>query len=182
MSRVARESRCILLDWGDTLMRDFPEFSGPMATWPHVEAVPNVKEVLIELRPQWTLALATNSIDSDETTIWEALDRVGLRSLLDKVYCFQSIGHSKPSPEFFDYIVGDLGLDRRCIVMVGDGFEKDVLGANQSGIRGIWFNESSDEAKAGKMYETIFAFRSLPERLAVFGIEPDSYDGGECGQ
>ena len=82
-------------------MRDFPEFSGPMAAWPHVEVLPNVKEVLIELRPQWILALATKSIDSDETAIWEALDRVGLRALLDKVFCFQTIGHSKPAPDFF---------------------------------------------------------------------------------
>ena len=174
MSRIARKSRCVLLDWGDTLMRDFPKFSGPMAAWPHVEAIPNVKEVLVELRRQWTLALATNSIDSDETAIWKALDRVGLSSLLDKVYCFQSISHSKPSPGFFDYIVKDLLIDRRRIVMVGDGFEKDVLGANQSRIRGIWFNESSDEVRVGKMYKTIFDFRSLPDTLATFGIESDA--------
>ena len=67
MSGIARESRCVLLDWGDTLMRDFPEFSGAMAAWPHVAVLPNVKDTLLELRPQWTLALATNSIDSDKT-------------------------------------------------------------------------------------------------------------------
>ena len=89
------------------------------------------------------------------------------------MYCFQSIGHSKPSPGFFDYIVKDLLIDRRHIVMVGDGFEKDVLGANQSRIRGIWFNESSDEVRVGKMYKTIFDFRSLPDALATFGIESD---------
>ena len=174
MSGIARESRCVLLDWGDTLMRDFPAFSGPMAGWPHVEALPNVKETLAQLRPQWTLALATNTIDSDETAIWKALDRVGLRSLLDKVYCFQSIGHSKPAPGFFDYIVKDLLMGRRRMVMVGDGFEKDVLGANQSGICGIWFNESSDEMRVGKMYKTIFDFRSLPDVLTAFSIESDT--------
>lgn len=163
-------------------MRDFPEFCGPMATWSHVEAIPNVKEALVELQPQWTLALATNSVDSDEMAIWEALDRVGLQPLLDRVYCFQSIGHSKPAPEFFDYIVEDLRLDRCRVVMVGDGFEKDVLGANRSGIRGIWFNESSTEVRVGKMYETIFDFRSLPDILASFDIESVAYDGGECGQ
>ena len=174
MSGIARESRCVLLDWGDTLMRDFPEFSGAMDAWPHVEVIPNVKEVLAELRPQWTLALATNSIDSDETAIWKALDRVGLCALLDKVYCFQTIGHSKPAPSFFDYIVKDLGMDKCHMVMVGDGFEKDVLGANQSGIRGIWFNESSAEVRVGKMYKTIFDFRSLPGALAAFDIESES--------
>ena len=174
MSGIARECRCILLDWGNTLMRDFPEFTGPMAAWHHVEALPNVREVLAELQSQWTLALATNSIDSDEAAIWKALDRVGLCALLDKVYCFQSIGHSKPAPDFFNYIVKDLGMDRRRMVMVGDEFEKDVLGANRSGIRGIWFNESSDEMRAGKMYKTIFDFQSLPDVLAAFGVESDS--------
>ena len=174
MSRIARESRCVLFDWGDTLMRDFPEFTGPMAAWPHVEAIPNVKEILIELRSQWTLALATNSVDSDETAICEALDRVGFCSLLDKVYCFQTIGYSKPSSDFFDYIVEDLRMDRHRIVMVGDGFEKDVLGANRSGIRGIWFNESSAKEKVGKMHKTIFDFRSLPDALTSFGIEFDA--------
>ncbi len=182
MSRIARESRCVLLDWGDTVMRDFPEFSGPMATWPHVEAIPNVKGVLVKLHPHWTLALATNSIDSDETAIWKALDRIGLRSLLDKVYCFHTIGHSKPAPAFFDYIVEDLGMDRRRMVMVGDEFEKDVVGANRAGIRGIWFNESSTEVRVGKMHKTIFDFRSLPDTLASFGIDSDTYDGRECEQ
>lgn len=163
-------------------MRDFPEFSGPMAAWSHVEAIPCVKKVLVGLQPQWILALATNSIDSDETAIWKALDRVGLHSLLDKVYCFHTIGHSKPAPEFFDYIVEDLEIDRRRMVMVGDGFEKDVLGANRSGIRGIWFNELSTEVRVGRMHQTIFDFRSLPDILASFGIDSDTYDGRECGQ
>ena len=154
-------------------MRDFSEFSGSMASWPYVEALPNVKKVLVELRPQWTLALATNAIDSDEKAIREALDRVGLSSLLDKVYCFQNIGHSKPTPDFFDYIVKDLLMDRCRMVMVGDDFEKDVLGANRSGIRSIWFNESSDEMRIGKMYETIFDFRSLPDVLVALGVESD---------
>ena len=182
MSSIVREGQCVLLDWGNTLMRDFPEFSGPMAAWPHVETVPNVKEVLVELQPQWTLALATNSIDSDEMAIWKALNRVGLHSLLDKVYCFQTIGHSKPAPGFFDYIVEDLGMDRQRMVMVGDEFEKDVIGANRSGIRGVWFNESSAEMRAGKMHKTIFDFRALPDMLASFDIKSVTYDGRECGQ
>lgn len=174
MPKIGRDSRCVLLDWGNTLMREFPKYSCPMADWPRVEAVPNIQEVLLELRPHWTLALATNSVDSDETAICKALDRGGLRSLLDKVYCFRSIGHSKPSPAFFNHIVEDLRMDGRHIVMVGDGFEKDVLGANGAGIRSIWYNESSDEIRSGKMYKTIRDFRSLPETLAAFGIEDDS--------
>jgi len=35
----SRMIRALIFDWGDTVMRVFPEFSGPMAHWPRVEAV-----------------------------------------------------------------------------------------------------------------------------------------------
>ena len=101
---------CILFDWGDTLMRDFKEFSGPMKDWPRVEAVQGAAEMLSALYPDWTLALATNAADSDEEEIRLALQRVGLAVYLDKIYCFKTIGHKKPSLEFFNYILNDLGL------------------------------------------------------------------------
>ena len=45
-STLNREARCILLDWGDTVMRVFPENAGPMFTWPRVEELDGIKEVL----------------------------------------------------------------------------------------------------------------------------------------
>lgn len=169
MLGAPRKSQCILFDWGDTLMRVFPEFNGPMSTWPHVEAIPYARQVLAELGPQWLLAFATNAAASDEADIWAALGRVDLSQFLDKAYCFRSIGHKKPSPEFFGYILDDLRMDRSRVVVVGDDFETDVLGANRSGIRAIWFNERSDEVREGKMYRTIHDFRSLSQTLRAFG-------------
>ena len=169
-----RESRCVLFDWGNTLMRDFPDYEGPMAVWPHVETLPNVKEVLLQLRPQWTLALATNAVASDEPAVWKALDRGGIAHLLDKVYCFQTIGHKKPAPAFFEYIVVDLPMERDRIVMVGDDFENDIRGATRSGIRSIWLNQSSDEARVGELYQTIHEFQSLPDVLSPPTTKPDA--------
>ena len=83
------DNGCILFDWGDTLMRDFREFSGPMASWPEVRALPGAGEVLSALRPHWRLALATNAADSSEAEIRDALERVDLSPLIDKVYCFR---------------------------------------------------------------------------------------------
>ena len=161
-----RQSRCILFDWGNTLMRDFPDAVGPMADWPRVETLPDVEEVLRQLRPQWTLALATNAVASDEPAVWKALERGGIDSLLDRVYCFQTIGHMKPAPAFFDHIVQDLPMERDRIVMVGDDFENDIRGATRSGIRSIWLNQSSDEARVGPLYETIHNLQSLPNALS----------------
>ena len=159
---------CLLFDWGDTLMRDFKEFNGPMKDWPRVEAVSGAAEMLAALRPDWTLALATNANDSVEVDIWSALQRVNLHKLLDKVYCFKKIGYKKPSMEFFQYILDDLKLTPRSIVMVGDNYETDVLGANACGMRAIWFNEHSLEVRENDLHRTIHDLRTLLDSMKDF--------------
>ena len=146
-------------------MREFPDFYGPMVEWPRVEAVQYAPKILEELSKSWTLALATNAINSNEEQIWAALRRVGLNRFLRKVYCFRKIGCKKPSPEFFAYIIRDLTLDASRVFMVGDDFESDVLGAVRCGIRAIWFNEHSNETRNAKEYVTIHDMRSLPRAL-----------------
>ena len=160
-----RETRCILLDWGDTAMRVFPEFDGPMFAWPRVEAVEGIEEALTELRADWTIALATNAADSEEEEIWSALARVGLDKLIDRVYCFRRVGHKKSAPEYFDHVLSDLGLERNRTVMVGDDFEADVLSANRSGIRAIWFQENGSENKTDPLHRTIHGLQELPGAL-----------------
>jgi HAD superfamily hydrolase (TIGR01509 family) len=138
-----KKKGCILFDWGDTLMRVLPEFDGPMKDWPRVEAVPGAFETLTALHEEWILALATNAADSDEQDIRAALRRVDLDRLLDKVYCFKKIGFRKPSPEFFAYILEDLGLPPDQVIMVGDDYAADVLGAWQCGLRAAWFKQGN---------------------------------------
>lgn len=159
---------CILFDWGDTLMRVFPEFSGPMKDWPRVEAVSGAAEMLATLHPNWILAVATNAADSEEENIRLALHRVGLDRYLDKIYCFKTIGHKKPSPEFFNYLLEDLGLPAGEMVMVGDDYVADVLGANACGLRAVWFNERSDEEHKNEQQRTIHELDALPELLKGF--------------
>ena len=159
---------CILFDWGDTLMRVFPEFSGPMKDWLRVEAVSGAVDVLSALHVDWTLALATNAADSDEEDIRLALRRVGLELWLEKIYCFKAIGHKKPSPEFFNYILEDLGLSAGQTVMVGDDYVADVLGANRCGLRAVWLNERTDEEHKNKKQRTIHELGALPDLLPEF--------------
>jgi len=112
-----------------------------MKDWPRLEAVPGAVDMLDALHEDWILALATNAAASDEADIRAALRRVDLERRLDKVYCFKTIGHRKPSPEFFDFILKDLGLPAERVIMVGDDLEADVLGARRAGLRAVWFNQ-----------------------------------------
>jgi putative hydrolase of the HAD superfamily len=162
-----REHRCLLLDWGDTVMRVFSEYEGPMAGWPRVEAVDGIREVLTGLRPAWTIALATNATDSEEQDIWSVLARAGLDGLIDRIYCFRAVGHRKSAPAYFQHVLADLGISPDDAVMVGDDFEADVMSANRSGIRAIWFRENAADRATGAMHRTIHDLHDLPKALEL---------------
>ena len=169
---MARENQCLLFDWGDTLMRVLPDRDGPMVTWPRVEALPHVEDTLAQLCADWLMGLATNAAASEEGEIWQALARVGLDRLLDKVYCYRTIGHKKPSREFFNYILHDLKLGCESVFLIGDDFEADVMGAVRCGIRAVWLNERGGETRVGKMYRTIHDFHDLPKALEELQAAP----------
>lgn len=146
-------------------MRVYPEYSGRMVDWPRVATLPGAVETLAQLQPKYRLAVATNARDSDEADIWEALKRAGLERFLERVYCFRSVGISKPEGAFFDFILKDLDAQAQQTLMVGDDWEADILGANRAGLWAIWLNESSDEARDGALTRTIHHLSELSRAI-----------------
>jgi len=171
MASSSEIKHCVLFDWGDTLMRVFPEYGGPMVAWPRVEAMPHAAETLRALRSRAVLALATNAADSEEAEIWSALRRAGLDTLLDKVYCQRRIGHKKPSGAFFDAVLADLGVPAAQVVLVGDDEQADVAGANACGIRAVWYNPRTAEERTSPLVKTVHDLRDLPGALEKFWEE-----------
>lgn len=163
--------RALLFDWGNTLMEDIPGFSGPMANWPRVAVIPGVPETLSVLQSSWRLTMATNAADSDEPDIRAALRRAALDPLIEEIYCFRRLGCKKPSPEFFQVVLADLGLPAGRVVMVGDSLEGDVLGAVRAGLRAVWFHPAGLETVGTPQIRTLRDFRTLPALLAE--IAPD---------
>jgi len=162
---IRSSKNCILFDWGDTLMRVFPEYQGAMADWPQVAAVAHAGEVLAKLHTQCRLAVATNAKDSDEAEIWAALQRVNLAEHLDQVYCLRRIGYAKPFAQFFAFILDDLQIPASQVLMVGDELEKDILGANLAGLRAVWLNEHDNQEHNTDWIRTIHDLSELPDAL-----------------
>ena len=129
-----------IFDWGATLMVDFPGAKGPMSRWDKVAAVEGARETLAALHRKAGCYLATNAQDSKESDIVTALQRVGLADHIDRVFCFENVGHRKPSPAFFDTILHMIGATPSHTVMVGDSLDTDVAGALAAGLHGIWYN------------------------------------------
>ncbi len=166
MKKIDRQVQsCLLFDWGNTLMRDFPEYHGPMKDWPRLEALPNAAATLATLSRDWARALATSADESSEAEIRIALDRVLLGKWLKKIYSFTNTGLRKTSPDFYIFILKDLGSSPEQVIMIGDHFEADVRVPNQCGMRAIWLNEYSIEKREGVLYKTVHDLAEIPFML-----------------
>ena len=132
--------RVIIFDWGDTVMKVFPEFSGPMAHWPKVEAVLGVEEALKMAAKDYQLVLASNAADSSSDLVRDALERVGLERYFLHVMTARDLGAAKPEPGFFKAVLRNTGCQPGEAVMVGDHFETDIASAKGVGLWTIWYN------------------------------------------
>jgi putative hydrolase of the HAD superfamily len=130
--------RAVLLDWGDTLMRDLRRYEGPMAEWPEVEPVPGADEALAALAPRYTIAVASNTDFSNAPLVLAALARVGLDRYVDRVFASAAMGVAKPEAAFFERILADLEVEPGEAVMVGDRYDNDVAAAKAVGLWTLW--------------------------------------------
>jgi len=151
----------ILFDWGDTVMRDYPERTNPMVEWETVEVIDGIADVLSYIYASGRqIVLATSAEISDEEQIRRALRRGGLDQYFSGIYCFKNTRLPK-GEEFYRYILKDLQLSPSDVLMVGDGFEKDIRIPNTLGIDAIWFNPKSDEVRTDERHVTVHSMREL---------------------
>ena len=130
----------IIFDWGDTVMRELPVFPGKMVDAPHVEAMPGITDALRTLQPDYRVLMASNANVSTAADIRAALRRVGLDGYFEIVLSSADLGVSKPDPAYYRAVLEACGCDPGAVVMVGDTFDKDILGAKQAGMRAVWYN------------------------------------------
>ena len=154
--------RALLFDSGNTLMEDIPGFSGPDG----------------RLAPRGGHPGGSRSAGQPETLLAPGdghqrrrfrrarhpggVGRAALDPLIDEIYCSRRLGHKKPSPEFFQAVLADLGLPAGRVVMVGDSLEGDVLGAVRAGLRAVWFHPAGPETIETPQIRTMHNFPTLP--------------------
>ncbi len=139
----------VIFDWGDTVMRDFPQYAGPMADWPHVEAMPGIAQALAALHPDYHLALATNAAASGAQRVRAALARVGLDGYFSAVLTARELHVSKPDPAFFEAALAVFDCVPHHAVMVGDNFRTDIVGAKHASLNAVWYNPAGDPPPRG---------------------------------
>jgi FMN phosphatase YigB (HAD superfamily) len=160
--------KALIFDWGDTVMRDFPEKEGPMYLWDHVEWISGTEEALKQLHDRFIMVIATNAGQSDTQAMIKALKRVGAEKYFQYFFSSKDLGYEKPNIRFFQSIAVQIGtLPEEC-AMIGNLYEKDIVGAKQCGMSTIFFNEIKIKGSFPLADEVITNMTDVPKALAAF--------------
>lgn len=84
----------------------------------------------------WLLGIVTNGVARLQDA---KIDRAGLREHVDVVLASGAAGYDKPDVRIFEAAASALGVTlSRAGWMVGDMYDKDILGGVAAGLRTIW--------------------------------------------
>ncbi|MDQ0190799.1 HAD hydrolase-like protein [Alicyclobacillus cycloheptanicus] len=135
----------VIWDLGDTLVN--PPYGGhdtkPIDRCEEVQLRPYAEEVLREVAALGLgQAVLSNTATSDSDSVTRLLERLGVAAWFSFVYGteseFNRRNPGKPSPEVFQRVRNALGVAPGQVVMVGNSWDHDVLGANGSEMHAIW--------------------------------------------
>ena len=104
-----------------------------------IEVFPEVEPMLETLAKHYALGVVTNG-NAD-------VRRVGLADYFKFALCAEDIGIAKPDARLFHEALQRGGATAETAVHIGDHPGDDIAGAQQAGLRAIWFNP------AGKVWE-----------------------------
>ncbi|WP_308639449.1 YjjG family noncanonical pyrimidine nucleotidase [Paenibacillus silvisoli] len=87
------------------------------------------------------LFIVTNGITRTQI---KRLKQSGLYDYFEDIFDSQSIGYSKPSKGFFDYVMNHIShFKREEALIIGDSLNSDIRGGLQAGIDTCWINRTS---------------------------------------
>ena len=137
-----------LLDWGDTLMVDFPGVPGKMCDWEFVRSIDGAQETLSVLCRSSDLYIVTGAKESNEAEIKSALARVDLDRYISGYFCLSNLGLSKGDHGFLPAVLERLKVRSKTkpaeVAVVGNSYEADIQPAVDLGLRSYWLSDDKE--------------------------------------
>ena len=109
----------------------------------YVAPDPDMAEVLDALAPRYLLGLVTNGTSEGQNA---KIDNLGIRDRFGAVVVSGDLGIHKPDPRIFHLCLERLGVAPDRAVYVGDHEGNDVRGAQDAGLRAIWYPNEPKKA------------------------------------
>jgi HAD superfamily hydrolase (TIGR01509 family) len=97
-----------------------------------LELFPGALELVLALRERGCrIGIVTNGFAA---THHEKVDLLGLRPYIDGLFLADEMNMVKPDPEIFRYVCRTLGSEPARTAMVGDRYDRDIIGAASVGL------------------------------------------------
>lgn len=133
------------------------------------QVVAGVVPLLEHLHGQVKITIVTNNIVKEQL---DKLRHLRLEHLVDELITSEETGFIKPDPRIFHAALERSGCHAGEVVMVGDSWRSDVLGAHQAGIRAIWLNRAGTPCPDPQLALELLALEPVAEVVdIIFGGE-----------
>lgn len=76
---------------------------------------------------------------------YRKIEKLGLDKWISSMVTSEEVGIEKPHPIMFLFALQKLSLTTDEVVMIGDSFKKDILGASDLGIKSYWISPTADQ-------------------------------------
>jgi len=162
--------KAIIFDWGDTVMRDFPEFSGPMAYWPRLEVIDDIENALKSIPENIIRCLASNAGNSDASQMEQAVSRVYLNKYFDCYFTSTELKTKKPDTGFYLAILLKLKLEASDCAAVGNDYFNDIVPAKAIGMKTVLFSPRHVPVLIPCADFVISSMKQLPSVISQFHV------------
>ena len=119
------------------------------------------QKVLAYLQNKYTLHIISNGFK--ETTLTK-MDLSGLNPFFSNVIISEEVGVNKPDKAVFQYAIDKANARLEESIMIGDSLEADIYGAQNFGMKAIFFNPLNKEKPA----DVSMQIMHLEELIALF--------------
>ena len=75
------------------------------------------------------------------------LEKLGLLEYVDVIVTSEEVGIEKPSIQMFQTMLSKMNLTNGEVIMIGDNYDKDIIGATNAEILAFWFHTNNKKTK-----------------------------------
>ncbi|MBR1811330.1 MAG: YjjG family noncanonical pyrimidine nucleotidase [Clostridia bacterium] len=93
--------------------------------------------LLAYLKNKYKVCIASNASYRQQVG---RLERAGMLRYVDAFFISEQIGFPKPQRAFFEACIAGTAAEPARILMIGDSYEADIVGAHACGIKTCWYN------------------------------------------
>jgi len=110
---------------------------------------PNTYEILDYLKPKYPLYILTNGF---RETQFKKMHNCQLDGYFKHVFTSETIGYNKPHLKIFQWAISSINAKKEDCIMIGDDQSVDIVGAQNYGIDGVFFNPGNEKDSSSPKY------------------------------